>query len=57
MNLLRVLTDKIIQLTEDGVVKVRNQALDVLIAFKTTFGMKFFGEKVRALDPKKLQTL
>ena len=38
-------------------VKVRNQALDLLVKFKVTHGMKFFGDKVRLLDPKKLQTL
>ena len=44
-------------MTEDGVVKVRNQALDVLVNLKIIHGMKFFGEKVRSLDPKKLQII
>ena len=57
MNLLRSLLDKIILLTEDGVVKVRTQALDALISLKNAYGMKFFGDKIRSLDPKKQQTL
>ena len=57
ITLLRSIAEKVIPMTEDGVVKVRNQALDLLIKFKVTHGMKFFGDKVRLLEPKKLQTL
>lgn len=43
MNTLRTFLDKIIQLTEDGTVKVRSQALETLCALKVIHGMKFFG--------------
>ena len=57
VTVLRSLVDKLIILTEDGAAKVRSQALDTLIALKGVHGMKFFGDKLRNLDPKKLQTL
>lgn len=57
ISLLRALIDKIVALTEDSTVKVRNQAFDVLVTLKATHSMKFFGDKLRALDNKKLQTL
>ncbi len=57
INTLRIFTDKIIQLSEDGSAKVRSQALETLCALKVIHGMKFFGEKIKNLDPKKLQTL
>lgn len=55
--LLRTLTDRMIQLTEDSNVKVRTQAFLVLVSLKITHGMKFFGDKVKSMDPKKLQAL
>jgi hypothetical protein len=56
-TLFRPLTEKLIQLTEDGNAKVRSLAFDMLVAIKHVHGMKFFADKLRLLDPKKLQTL
>lgn len=32
-------------------------ALEVLITLKNTHGLKFFGDKIRRLDPKKVQII
>ena len=56
-NLIRNILDKLIQLTEDGAAKVRSQSLECLCELKIIHGIKFFGDKIKKLDPKKLQTI
>lgn len=57
ITLIRSLNEKIIALTEDNTPKVRNQAFDVLVTLKSIHSLKFFGDKLKYLDHKKLQAL
>lgn len=57
MNVLRGLVEKIGKLTEDGTETVRKEALEFLCALKKVHGMKYFGDKLKNLDPKKLTVI
>lgn len=57
MNVLRGLVEKIGKLTEDGAEPVRKEALEFLCTLKKVHGMKYFGDKLKKLDPKKLTVI
>lgn len=57
MNILRGLVEKIGKLTEDGAETVRKEALEFLCTLKKVHGMKYFGDKLKNLDPKKLSVI
>lgn len=57
INVLKLLTGSIIDLTSDGSLEVRDKALDVLCKMKGSFGINFFGEKLKKIQGKKAQTI
>lgn len=54
---LRTLTQAIVDMNQDGSSEVRDQALDILCKLKARYGMNFFGDKLKKLPGKKLQTI
>lgn len=57
MSILRTLIEKCVKLTEDGSEPVRKEALEFLCKLKKTHGMKFFSDKLKQLDAKKMSIL
>lgn len=57
MGCLRGLVDRIVKLNEDGSNDVRNAAFELLSVLKKYHDMKFFGERLKHLNPKKVQSL
>jgi hypothetical protein len=54
---MRGIVDKIAKMTEDGSAEVRVEALELLCKLKVTHDMRFFGDKLKALDQKKLAAI
>ena len=57
VGLLRGCVEKVVELANDGNVKVRTQALELLKGLKIHHGMRFFGDRLKVLDAKKLQSI
>lgn len=51
------LTQLIIDLNQDGSSEVREKALTLLCKMKGIYGINFFGDKLKKLQGKKLQTI
>ena len=54
---LKNLTVLIIDLNQDGSSEVRDKALNLLCKLKGAYGMNFFGDKLKKIQGKKLQTI
>ena len=54
---MRSLLDKIVRLTEDGNESVRKESLQLLCSLKKYHEMKYFGDKLKSLDSKKLAVI
>lgn len=54
---MRGIVDRIAKMTEDGSAEVRVEALELLCKLKVTHDMRFFGDKLKALDQKKLAAI
>jgi len=54
---LKNLTLLIIDLSQDGSSEVRDKALSLLCKLKGVYGMNFFGDKLKKIQSKKLQTI
>lgn len=48
---------QIIELNQDGASEVRDKVIDVLCKMKAAYGLGFFGDKLKKLQGKKLQTI
>lgn len=57
LNAFKILTVQIVQLSQDGSSEVRDKALDVLCKMKVAYGINFFGDKLKKIQGKKLQTI
>lgn len=57
INAFKILTIQIVDLNQDGSNEVRDKALDVLCKLKSVYGLNFFGDKLKKLQGKKLQTI
>lgn len=51
------LTAQIVDLNEDGASEVREKTIDVLCKLKSVYGLNFFGDKLKKIQGKKLQTI
>lgn len=57
MGAFKNLTSIIVDLNQDGSSEVRDKALDVLCKLKAGYGINFFGDKLKKIQQKKLQTI
>lgn len=57
MPAFKALTIQIVDLNQDGSSEVRDKALDVLCKLKNAYGFGFFGDKLKKLPVKKLETI
>lgn len=57
MGTFKNLTLQIVDLNQDGASEVRDKALDVLCKMKASYGFNFFGDKLKKIQGKKLQTV
>lgn len=57
MNAFKNITMQIVELNQDGSSEVREKSLDVLCKLKAAFGLNFFGDKLKKIQGKKLQTI
>lgn len=51
------LTIIIVELNQDGASEVRDKAMDVLCKLKAAYGINFFGDKLKKIPEKKIQTI
>ncbi len=51
------LTMQIVDMNQDGSSQVRDKVIDVLCKMKAAYGFAFFGDKLKKLQGKKLQTI
>lgn len=57
MPTFKNLSLQIIDLNEDGSSEVRDKTLEVLCKLKSVYGLNFFGDKLKKIQGKKLQTI
>lgn len=57
LTAFKSLTAPIIQLNQDGSSEVRDKVIDVLCKMKAAYGINFFGDKLKKIQGKKLQTI
>lgn len=57
MPAFKNLTVQIVDLNEDGASEVREKTIDVLCKLKSVYGLNFFGDKLKKIQGKKLQTI